>query len=133
MRRDKAVLRFQKGIIPFDRLRGYDIQSRGVYLAAVKSVCQILLDHQLAAAVVDQDHAIFHPCNTFPVDHSLCIREQRAVQEDYIGLREELVSIHICIGDRILSFTITLIPMALSILPVAWPILPNPMMPAVFS
>ena len=95
VRRDDAVLRGEKRIIPLDRFCGHDIETGGVDLPAVQGVCKILLMDQTAAAVVDDDHAVLHPGDTVFVDHFLVFRKKRAVKEDDIRLRVEGVKIHI--------------------------------------
>ena len=52
--------------------------------ATVQSIRKILLNNQLTTAVVDKDNSILHLRNILFIDHTLCLREKRAVKEDHI-------------------------------------------------
>ena len=95
MGRNQAVFGLQQGVILPDRLGGDHVQPGGVHLAAVQRVGQILFHHQLATAVVDDDHAVLHFFNIGLVDDALSLREQGAVQGDHVGSMQQSVQIHI--------------------------------------
>ena len=82
MRRNDTVLRFQERIIPFNRFSRYDVETGGIDLSTVKGIRQILLIDKASAAVVDDDHAVFHLRNAVFVDHPGVLRKERAVQKD---------------------------------------------------
>ena len=58
--RDDRVLCSLERVVRPDRLSGNDIEACCKHFSAVQGVGQVLLDDQLAAAVVDQDDAVFH-------------------------------------------------------------------------
>ena len=93
VRSDKAVFGREQRVVAFDRFRADHIQAGCANLAGVERVGQILLHHQRSAGIVDDDHAVFHLVNVLLVDDPLRSREQRAMQGNYVGLRQKDVQL----------------------------------------
>ena len=68
---DDAVFGLEQGIVGADRLGGHHVQAGEGDLAAVECVSQILFDDHLAAAVVDDDDAVFHLGDVFLPDDAV--------------------------------------------------------------
>ncbi len=101
--RDDRVLCSLERVVRPDRLSGNDIEACRKHFSAVQGVGQVLLDDQLAAAVVDQDDAVFHFGDVVLIDDSFGGREERAVQENDVGPGKKLVQRHI-FGDLTACF-----------------------------
>ena len=95
MRGDDAVLCLQQRVVAFDWLGGDDIDRGAAQLSAVQRVGEILLHHQLPAAVVDQQRSVLHLGDRVLVDHAHRVREGRAMQYHHVALLVERVAVHI--------------------------------------
>ena len=91
MRGDDAVFGAQQGIIRADGLGGHHVERGRCYLTAVQRVGKILLSDDLAAAVVDDNDAVFHLGDVFLADEPGVAGQKRHVNTDHIRLREQLV------------------------------------------
>lgn len=61
--------------------------------AALQSLHQIVLLHDLSPTHIDQNHAIFHLSKRFPPNHTFCLFCQWACEDDDIRLGVKIVPI----------------------------------------
>ena len=99
-------LALRSGLSPLDWLSRNNIKTSSINRPTIQSICQILLNNKLTTAVVDKDNSILHLCNILFIDHTLCLREKRAVKEDHIRLCKQLIKRNIL---RKLGTSLTLI------------------------
>lgn len=99
-------LALRSGLSPLDWLSRNNIKTSSIKLPTIQSICQILLNNKLTTAVVDKDNSILHLRNILFINHTLCLREKRAVKEDHIRLCKQLIKRNIL---RKLGTSLTLI------------------------
>ena len=61
-----------------------NIQTNSKEFMVTDSCNKIIGFDQSASGSVDQDHAVFHFCNSFRIDQMLCLRSHRTVKADQI-------------------------------------------------
>ena len=101
---DDHVLRSDQRVVHLDGLCGYNVHGSSCHLSAVKGVPQILLHNERTSGVVDDHNAVLHLCDSVFIDNALCVREERAVKGDHIGLLEHCVQIRVVAGVALQLF-----------------------------
>lgn len=99
-------LALRSGLSPLDWLSRNNIKTSSINRPTIQSICQILLNNKLTTAVVDKDNSFLHLRNILFINHTLCLREKRAVKEDHIRLCKQLIKRNIL---RKLGTSLTLI------------------------
>lgn len=99
-------LALRSGLSPLDWLSRNNIKTSSINRPTIQSICQILLNNKLTTAVVDKDNFFLHLRNILFINHTLCLREKRAVKEDHIRLCKQLIKRNIL---RKLGTSLTLI------------------------
>ncbi len=91
---DDAVLGLQERVVGTDGLRGHYVQTCTGHLAGVQRVGQVLLHHHLAAAVVEDDHAVLHLGDVLLVDDAGVEVHQGHLEGQHVGAGKQAVQIH---------------------------------------